>query len=121
MRISDWSSDVCSSDLAPPPPDAPAAPDATQVMDFTDSDEDVSESSATAKDGKKRKVHRIVVRRDGAGDGKAPVALSGSAHGQDKTRIIEFRAPGELSRDDETGRAHVSTPVTNAHLERRLM
>src|SRR3546814_14117173 len=38
MRISDWSSDVCSSDL--------------------------------------------------------------SAHGKDKTRIIEFRAPGELSRDD---------------------
>src|SRR3546814_2397593 len=63
---------------APPPPDAPAAPDATQVMVFTDSDEDVSESSATAKDGKKRKVHRIVIRRDGAGDGKAPVALSGS-------------------------------------------
>src|SRR3546814_18120406 len=88
MRISDWSSDVCSSDLAPPPPDAPAAPDATQVMVFTDSDEDVSESSATAKDGKKREVHRIVIRRDGAGDGKAPVALSGSAHGKDKTRQI---------------------------------
>src|SRR3546814_6736534 len=87
---------------APPPPDAPAAPDATQVMVFTDSDEDVSESSATAKDGKKRKVHRIVIRRDGAGDGKASVALSGSAHGKDKTRIIEFRAPGELSRDDRS-------------------
>src|SRR3546814_17941888 len=81
---------------APPPPDAPAAPDATQVMVFTDSDEDVSESSATAKDGKKRNVHRIVIRRDGAGDGKAPVALSGSAHGKDKQRIIEYRAPGDM-------------------------
>src|SRR3546814_10582998 len=69
-------------------------------MGFTDRDEDGGESSATAKDGKKRKVPRIVIRRDGAGDGKAPVALSGSAHGKDKTRIIEFRAPGELSRDD---------------------
>src|SRR3546814_11210744 len=69
-------------------------------MGFTDRDEDGGESSATAKDGKKRKVHRIVIRRDGAGDGKASVALSGSAHGKDKTRIIEFRAPGELSRDD---------------------
>src|SRR3546814_18840218 len=69
-------------------------------MGFTDRDEDGGESSATAKDGKKRKVPRIVIRRDGAGDGKASVALSGSAHGKDKTRIIEFRAPGELSRDD---------------------
>ena len=81
---------------APLPADAPAAPDAPSVMVFTDHSEDVT----TDKDGKKRAVHRIVIRRDGSGDGKAPTVMFAPADGKDKLRHIDVRMPGSLSRDD---------------------
>lgn len=86
--------------LAPPlppepllPADAPAAPG---VVVFTDHSEDVT----TDKDGKKREVRRIVIRRDGSGDGKAPTVMFTPADGKDKLRHIDVRMPGSLSRDD---------------------
>ena len=86
--------------LAPPlppepllPADAPAAPG---VVVFTDHSEDVT----TDKDGKKREVRRIVIRRDGSGDGKAPTVMFAPADGKDKLRHIDVRMPGSLSRDD---------------------
>ncbi len=82
---------------APPePPLPPVAPDAPGVMVFTEHSDD----SATDKDGKKREVHRIVIRRDGEGDGKAPAMIFAPADGKDKARRIEIRTPGGLSRDD---------------------
>lgn len=81
---------------APLPADAPAAPDAPSVMVFTDHSEDV----ATDKDGKKREVHRIVIRRDNADAGKAPTVMFAPADGKDKLRRIDVRMPGSLSRDD---------------------
>lgn len=76
---------------APPePPLPPEAPDAPGVMVFTEHSDDT-----TTDDGKKkREVHRIVIRRDGEGESKAP------ADGKDKMRRIEIRSPGSLSRDD---------------------
>lgn len=82
---------------APPePPLPPEAPDAPGLMVFTEHSDDV-----TTDDGKKkREVHRIVIRRDSEGEGKAPVTMFAPADGKDKMRRIEIRAPGGLSRDD---------------------
>ena len=82
--------------LPPEAPDAPDAPDAPSVMVFTDHGEDV----ATDTDGKKREVHRIVIRRDADGKGKVPMVLFAPADGKDKLRRIEIRTPGSLSRED---------------------
>lgn len=81
---------------APDVAEAPAAPDTPRVMVFTDHSEDVT----TDKDGKKREVHRIVIRRDGEGAGKAPTVMFALADGKDKLRRIDVRMPGSLSRDD---------------------
>jgi len=86
---------------APPPPDAPAAPDAPHVMIFTHTDEDVRESSTISDDGKKREMHRIVIRRDGEGDGHAATITMAPVDGKaPKPRRFEIRTPGDLSRDD---------------------
>ncbi len=85
--------------LPPEPPlpaDAPEAPAAPGVMVFTDHSADVT----TDKDGKKREVRRIVIRRDGSGDGKASTVMFAPADGKDKLRHIDVRMPGSLSRDD---------------------
>ena len=85
--------------LPPEPPlpaDAPDAPDAPGVMVFTDHSADVT----TDKHGKKREVHRIVIRRDGDDAGKAPTVMFAPADGKDKLRRIDVRMPGSLSRDD---------------------
>ena len=81
---------------APLPPEAPVAPEAPGVMVFTDHSEDVT----TDKDGKKREVHRIVIRRDGDGEGNASTVMVAPAGGKDKMRRIDVRMPGSLSRDD---------------------
>lgn len=82
---------------APPePPLPPEAPDGPGVMVFTEHSED----AATDDVKKKREVHRIVIRRDGDGDSKAPAVMFAPADGKDKMRRIEIRAPGSLSRDD---------------------
>ena len=82
---------------APPPPEALEAPDAPGVMVFTEHRDD----TATDDDGKKkREVHRIVIRRGGEGDGKAPTVMFAPADGKDKMRRIEIRSHGGLSRDD---------------------
>jgi beta-lactamase regulating signal transducer with metallopeptidase domain len=78
------------------PPEAPDAPDAPSVMVFTDHSENVT----TDTDGKKREVHRIVIRHDGQSDGKAPTVMFAPADGRDKLRHLDVRMPGSLSRDD---------------------
>ena len=76
---------------APPePPLPPEAPDAPGMMVFTEHSDD----AATDDGKKKREAHRIVIRRDGEGEGKA------LADGKDKMRRIEIRSPSGLSRDD---------------------
>lgn len=83
---------------APPePPLPPEAPDAPGMMVFAEHSDD-----AAADDGKKKKreVRRIVIRRDGEGEGKAPAVMFAPADGKDKMRRLEIRSPGGLSRDD---------------------
>ncbi len=88
--------DVAEPPASPLPPEAPDAPDAPGVRVFTDTSKDVT----TDKDGKKREVHRIVIRRDGQGDGRAPTVMFAPADGKDRLRHIDVRMPGSLSRDD---------------------
>ena len=91
--------DMSEPPAPPEPPEAPLppeSPDAPGVMVFTEHSDE-----ATTDDGKKkREVHRIVIRRDGEGEGKAPAAMFAPASGKDKMRRIEIRTPGSLSRDD---------------------
>ncbi len=82
---------------APPaPPEAPLPPEAPGTMVFTEH----SDNAATDDGKKKREVHRIVIRQDGDGDGKAPTVAFAPIDGKDKMRRIEIRSPGGLSRDD---------------------
>lgn len=82
---------------APPePPLPPEAPDGPGMMVFTEHSND----TATGDVKKKREVHRIVIRHDKDGDGKAPAVAFAPADGKDKMRRIEIRSPGGLSRDD---------------------
>jgi len=82
---------------APPePPLPPEAPDGPGMMVFTEHSDD----TATGDVKKKREVHRIVIRHDEDGAGKAPAVAFAPADGKDKMRRIEIRSPGGLSRDD---------------------
>ncbi|UKK84008.1 M56 family metallopeptidase [Sphingopyxis sp. BSN-002] len=81
---------------APLPPEPPAAGDMSNVMIFTDVQDG---DAAKDKDGKKREVHRIVIRRDGDGEGDGhPAMMLAPADG--KFKRVEIRTPGSLSRDD---------------------
>lgn len=91
--------DVPAPPAPPPAPDAPvppAAPAAPHVMVFTDE----NSSETVGEDGKKREVHRIIIRRDGEGEGKTAMMFAPGDAKDGKMRRIEFRAPGGLSRDD---------------------
>lgn len=77
------------------PPAPPASPEAPGVTVFTEQSND-----AATDVQKKREVHRILIRHDGDGEGKAPAVAFAPADGKDKMRRIEIRSPGGLSRDD---------------------
>lgn len=79
----------------PAPPAPPEAPEAPGVTVFTEQSND-----AATDVQKKREVHRILIRHDGDGEGKAPAVAFAPADGKDKMRRIEIRSPGGLSRDD---------------------
>ena len=51
------------------------------------------DGDAAEKDGKKREVHRIVIRQDGDGEGKPAVML---APADGKYKRVEIRTPGSL-------------------------
>src|SRR3546814_10702812 len=105
MRISDWSSDVCSSDL---PPDAALrkaglfGPAALSV----------------AKHGRRRDVARPVKMTDH----HPTVQMPQSANSQrPQPKSPDAAVPQAVERALEIGRAQVRTPVTNEHLECRLL
>src|SRR3546814_5996674 len=89
MRISDWSSDVCSSDLE-------FLLQVGEQVQHLRLDRDVERRHRLVEH------HHVGVQHQGAGNGDA-LALPAGEH----VRKI--------------GRAHVRTPVTNAHLVCRLL
>src|SRR3546814_10852587 len=111
MRISDWSSDVCSSDLRA---------------------RGVRMSTVTVQDLAKelnRPVDELLSQFGEAGvsatNAESPVS------GDDKVALLNYlkqktggvtaAEPRRITLKRKIGRAHVGTPVTNAHLVCRLL
>lgn len=78
----------------PLPPEAPVAPEASGFMIFTDAHDG---DAVADKDGKKREVHRIVIRQSDDGDGNSATTF---APADGRMKRVEIRTPGSLSRDD---------------------
>src|SRR3546814_5116434 len=99
MRISDWSSDVCSSDLSHP-----------RWRTF----HDAIRTSARATEVENRMVRTVARRRiRRTGDLLRYACILGDPVGSCQ-HYAATRAPRPI------GRAHVRTPVTNAHIVCRL-
>src|SRR3546814_7056681 len=120
MRISDWSSDVCSSDLVPGVTEVNSvggyrkqyvvAPVPTRLAGFGLTVEDVIE----ALESNNANVGAGYVERSGS---QYLIRVPGQAEDQgDLSGIIVAWREGV-----QIGRAHVLTPVTNAHLVCRLL
>lgn len=85
----------------PAPPAPPEAPPAPEAMVFTSTGEQVTESVTTSEDGKRREVHRVVIRGDGDSDGKAKTLVFAPVDGKaPRAQQIEIRSHSGLSRDD---------------------
>src|SRR3546814_1173732 len=111
MRISDWSSDVCSSDLIACVGRTPAEETVAQTRALGRRAEIVSADLSTIKP-----VGRVVdetVEKLGRLD-----ILVNNAGIIRRADSLDFT---EEDWDAEIGRAHVGTPVTNAHLVCRLV
>src|SRR3546814_1335173 len=111
MRISDWSSDVCSSDLAA----SPIAPISDRRGD----------TRGTAMPDVKRKVEVIRVNPQDWPDGTPAWKAEDPELGHDITPAERYTSEAFLKlaweRIWNIGRVDVLTPVTNAHLLCRLM
>src|SRR3546814_3214984 len=127
MRISDWSSDVCSSDLADDPPH--------EQLRCILSDEMGAESDPTARctpwreylDRTKGWHERLRIglremlgtpQGESRGFGLADVSLAVGAIHRLRTTLRFDPVPDETvdtGIGETIGRAHVRTPVTNAH------
>src|SRR3546814_7354173 len=105
MRISDWSSDVCSSDLSQPVADALDTP-----FDGFDADRHDSRFRAERGDGGGHgsgRKRRLVNRGGDAGDG----LRAGFHRLTDTAGRMHEVGDGRTDRD-EVGRTHDWTPVT---------
>src|SRR3546814_2072008 len=114
MRISDWSSDVCSSDLSLTPADTAPVLAALEEDPF---------------------AGNIATRLSGRYPGCATTAalrtltLSRGSDAEAREKVVGLLKQKEAAlarlrkhlRIREIGRAHVCTPVTNAHLVCRLL
>src|SRR3546814_9609483 len=111
MRISDWSSDVCSSDLQF---NAPTL--CKLVCDGVKDDADQPIHLGNAK------LWILGCQRlDKLGSDHATTPpVAGSTDTQQHYRLTLYTS-GKRLRSPKIGRAHVRTPVTNAHLVCRLL
>src|SRR3546814_6042227 len=121
MRISDWSSDVCSSDLPP-----------SQTVEANGSIQQTVEEVQSSADRIRQAMEvqaQTVTMITAAVDETALAADSMSstisairadtdavAGGIDEVESGFARVSDQIARFPEIGRAHVRTPVTNAHL-----
>src|SRR3546814_10572732 len=104
MRISDWSSDVCSSDLTSAQGSSPSGGETSEPLRRAEPDDArVEREHVGAEQG-------VVAVGEGVGDGW----LVEDILDIELQREI-IRRPRERNRE-EIGRAHVCTPVTNAPL-----
>src|SRR3546814_9825109 len=117
MRISDWSSDVCSSDLA-------RVEDAEQHRGTKPLPEEpinlASDAGTTQRvRGRRAYVDRYAAWRDGARPHREQAILAAL-----KAALILAENAGALLKQQDAakiGRAHVRNPVTKAQLVRPLL
>src|SRR3546814_4108993 len=125
MRISDWSSDVCSSDLA--------ARHAERVLTLTSI---MSTTGNRRLPRASKEAMRVLANRPMSGDPEDLIAYSvdaarviGSPGYPAEEHRLQRRVRADFERGfypqgvarQKIGRAHVGTPVTNAHLVCRLL
>src|SRR3546814_1047206 len=110
MRISDWSSDVCSSDLV----------DGVHHVDQrADLDVDAGLLCHLAPRGRRDALAQTL-----PATGQRPLALArrlAATDQQDAVALEDDDADADERAVGKIGRAHVCTPVTNAHLVCRLL
>src|SRR3546814_4780281 len=114
MRISDWSSDVCSSDLTLQASSPPPWNCLRQLLPTSFPDQDLQA---------RRQDRRRPTRRSWSGFWKIDCSELRSALSPRWPRMREYRPLTDvrLRRTQQIGRAHVRTPVTTAHLVCRLL
>src|SRR3546814_7974805 len=99
MRISDWSSDVCSSDLA------------LDAADFNEARAQMIVPLALGADTGRHMAATDAVRPLAQAPERPQIELAATlGNGDSFARLLE-----------QIGRAHVCTPVPNAHLVTRLL
>src|SRR3546814_3586836 len=122
MRISDWSSDVCSSDLPNATPER-----ADPVLDFRNKPFAVRGATMAAAPLRLLLVFILLL----SGLHNAAPAMAGMTHHATDSHLSHHVEPGHASDKDtqtgqqdaelhEIGRAHVWTTATTAHLVCRL-
>src|SRR3546814_5956354 len=120
MRISDWSSDVCSSDLALPAATAPVAT-APAATDPEVPAVDLERAALQAAEASLSPEQRREIQRDLRALGHYGGAIDGSFGPGTRTAIESYQKVAGLDATGyQIGRAHVRTPITNAHLVLRF-
>src|SRR3546814_10781999 len=125
MRISDWSSDVCSSDLPPHGEVAAEMPvqKAPEQVEQQRSQEYQGEGQMPASRHGKAIMARDCCPIRETRKHQPGVIVIGAALPPIQARVgVEYaQAAHQQYGHAEMGRAHVRTPVTNAHLVCRLL
>src|SRR3546814_2374162 len=111
MRISDWSSDVCSSDLDPRSPPTGSLGESGRAQPRSTAAIRCRNDNFTGlKNGSEGPMKLTDVRSTALGLSVAALLAGSAAVAQAQETFI-----------NKIGRAHVLTPVTNAHIVCRLM
>src|SRR3546814_4921132 len=130
MRISDWSSDVCSSDLLSLAPAAHAQEDRLEALERRLAEQQTRIDHLESLIAKQSQMVQQAPATDSPSPANVALALPPSSPAPAASPATTasrtddgFRLPGLDVRGDmrvQIGRAHVCTPVTNAHLVCRL-
>src|SRR3546814_6017927 len=115
MRISDWSSDVCSSDLYQGVIPLEGDSVAHVLESYMRNSEQLDTRLWLAADS--RQAAGLLLQRL-PGQGGTDVS---DEHTQDETWERARHLAATVKHNEQIGRAHVLTPVTNAHLVCRLL
>src|SRR3546814_8505692 len=126
MRMSDWSSDVCSSDLRTSPPLARSSPDNIAISDDLP-DPDGPRIARLSPFGMERSTPlNICVGASRVPSERVTLRASIAIWAREDEPCIGERNPMKAGKRTiyvgaESGRAHVRTTVTNAKLVCRLL
>src|SRR3546814_10406902 len=119
MRISDWSSDVCSSDLLQPANSVTRARGDVSPVSSDDADPERLESRPYPYADSRALSTGIMLPV--LSTPFMPQSKNRCSEALDPGSQLDLPGPGAAVLAMQIGRAHVRTPVTNAHLVCRLL